>query len=209
MHNENIINQLLSLIEFQDYKLHKFSIICSEDVLKTRLHQDINNGIREDNWSEINYNSYYTASYQASHMGIMLDNNIKTKNVFTTVFTSPKVLNELSERNVKDALLFTHHPMSWDMTKNPIVEDISEFHLQFLKENRISVYNLHTPLDRVSGYSTSVTLARVFGANIIDVFLENHGCYAAVIAQVPYKTININEFVEIQYQFLTFFDVDS
>ena len=143
-----------------------------------------------DNWSDINFNSCYTTSYKTSYMGLVLDNNEKTKNVFTAVFASPTVFEELSKRRIEDAVLFTHHPMAWDITKDSIFEEISEENLQFLKEHRISLYNLHTPLDRVSDYSTSVNLARAFDGNILDAFFDYHGCKIAVIAQVPYKLLS-------------------
>jgi broad-specificity NMP kinase len=47
MHVEMIFDILLSMIKTQDYKLYRFSLICSEDALISRLQKDIENGVRE------------------------------------------------------------------------------------------------------------------------------------------------------------------
>jgi len=47
MHEEKIINKMLSLIQDCDYNLHLFSITCSENALIERLKKDIDNKVRE------------------------------------------------------------------------------------------------------------------------------------------------------------------
>ena len=46
MHEQNIIDQILSKIDTQNCNVQKFSLICDEETLKNRLQLDIKNGIR-------------------------------------------------------------------------------------------------------------------------------------------------------------------
>lgn len=142
-----------------------------------------------DNWSEINFNEFYTCGFQENFMGLVLDNTDHIERVYTAVFASETAVKYLIDNDITDSLLFTHHPMAWDITKQPVFIEISREHLQELKNRRISLYSLHTPLDRNSDFSTSVNLARAFDANILQEFGDYHGCQVAVIAQVKEKTV--------------------
>jgi len=48
MHLDSIIDDILSLIKREDYTLHKFSLICSEEALTKRLQKDVDDGVREN-----------------------------------------------------------------------------------------------------------------------------------------------------------------
>lgn len=48
MHEQSIIDSVLSLVNTQDCCLHKFSIICSEKVLISRISRDVDNGVRTE-----------------------------------------------------------------------------------------------------------------------------------------------------------------
>jgi len=48
MHVESLIDRVHSWIKGTDYTLHKFSLVCSENALKTRLKKDIADGVRKD-----------------------------------------------------------------------------------------------------------------------------------------------------------------
>lgn len=151
-----------------------------------------------DDWSEINFNKFYTDNFKEKYMGLVLDNAKQIERVFTAVFASERIIKHLIDNDVTDSLLFTHHPMDWDITKRPIFIEINKEHLEVLKDRRISLYNLHTPLDRNSDFSTTVNLVRSFGANILEGFGEYNGCQVAVIAQVKEKNIE-----ELQHSFET------
>lgn len=47
MHEESILNAVVERINAHDYFLHKFTLTCSEDVLKARLEKDVKSGKRE------------------------------------------------------------------------------------------------------------------------------------------------------------------
>lgn len=46
MHEQNIIDQILTRVDTKNFKIQKISLICDEETLKNRLQLDIKNGIR-------------------------------------------------------------------------------------------------------------------------------------------------------------------
>jgi len=48
LHKEGMIDNVLSLLKNTQYNLYKFSLICSERTLITRLQKDIDNGVRKN-----------------------------------------------------------------------------------------------------------------------------------------------------------------
>ena len=48
MHDENLIDRVLSWVKGSKYSLHKYSLVCSEDALVTRLKKDIADSMRND-----------------------------------------------------------------------------------------------------------------------------------------------------------------
>ena len=48
MHEQNIIDDVLSRLNMGDSKLYVFSLVCSEEALKSRLESDIRQGLRTE-----------------------------------------------------------------------------------------------------------------------------------------------------------------
>ena len=48
MHEESIIDEILSIVQHNDYHLFKFSIVCTEEALISRIKRDVENGIRSE-----------------------------------------------------------------------------------------------------------------------------------------------------------------
>ncbi|GKU27874.1 AAA family ATPase [Clostridium folliculivorans] len=48
MHEQSIIDEILSRLDTKDCKVYKFSIICSEEALISRIKEDIKQGIRRE-----------------------------------------------------------------------------------------------------------------------------------------------------------------
>ncbi len=55
MHEESIIKDILKRLELNNYKLYKFSLICSKEELKKRVMKDVENGIRDESVLERSY----------------------------------------------------------------------------------------------------------------------------------------------------------
>jgi putative NIF3 family GTP cyclohydrolase 1 type 2 len=61
--------------------------------------------------------------------------------------------------------------------------------LEKFKYIRISIYNLHVPLDNFSDYSTSKTLADVLDIKIEKSFMEYRGALCGVIGETKCKNM--------------------
>jgi len=48
MHEQSIIDDLLSRLDKSDYKLYKFSLVCTEQALVSRITKDVKLGIRTE-----------------------------------------------------------------------------------------------------------------------------------------------------------------
>ena len=46
MHLDSMVNDIISVIRNTDYKLYKFSLVCSENALTSRIQKDIDGNIR-------------------------------------------------------------------------------------------------------------------------------------------------------------------
>ena len=53
LRNDSMVDMVLSWLEGKDYNLHKFSLICSEEALKSRYQKDIDNDLRESGKLEV------------------------------------------------------------------------------------------------------------------------------------------------------------
>ncbi|HDZ19019.1 MAG TPA: hypothetical protein ENH75_12040, partial [archaeon] len=61
----------------------------------------------KDDWAAMDYNEFISENFKNRYMGILLDNSVEIDSVYTAVFPSNKVLNEILELNKENILLFT------------------------------------------------------------------------------------------------------
>lgn len=146
-----------------------------------------------DDWSAhmTEVSEFLTENFKQRSMGLVCDFNKEVTMVYTAVFPSDKVMQEILDSGARDALLFVHHPSIWDIRKAPKVfqQMNKELLLQF-KERRISIYNLHVPLDNFGEYSTSKTLADALGIKNLRPCSPYEGGLAGVIGETKCKTIS-------------------
>ena len=141
-----------------------------------------------DDWSDMDFNEYISDNFKKRYMGVLLDNSNKIKQVFTAVFPSDLILNKILELNSRNSMLFTHHPMVWDLTKKRVFQDINADLLPKLKTTEISIYTLHVPLDKNGEYSTTVNLARKLEIDIEGEFYNYHGVKVGIYGQTKATT---------------------
>lgn len=149
-----------------------------------------------DEWDNIDFDAdFVTENFRKSYIGILADNADEIDKVYTAVFPSEKVMEEVLKRNEQNILLFTHHPVDWKIKEgqSPFV-NLNRGLLQKFKENKISIYTLHTPLDRNGEYSTSVNFAKALDITKIGEFAEYFGFLSGVIGKTDCK--NISEMAE-------------
>lgn len=145
-----------------------------------------------DDWSNIEFNAdFVTEKFRKRYMGILADNAEEIIKVYTAVFPSEKVMQNLLRKGEKNILLFTHHPIDWKIREgqSPFVNFDVDL-LQKFKENKISIYTLHTPLDRNGEYSTSVNFMKAIGIAQEGEFAEYFGFLSGVIGKTDCKNIS-------------------
>jgi putative NIF3 family GTP cyclohydrolase 1 type 2 len=141
-----------------------------------------------DDWKGIESIEYVSDNFKQRYMGVLLDNSQEIEWVNTAVFPSDKVLNKILDLRKENILLFTHHPMIWDIRKPSIFQHISLDLLPLLKQNKISIYTLHVPLDRNGEYSTGTNLARALEITIEGEFYEYFGAKVGVYGKTDVNT---------------------
>lgn len=160
------------------------------------LEKDFRLSICHDDWSEMGINQYITQNYRERYMGLVTDSADEINYVYTAVFPSPEVIGKIIGDNSRDALLFVHHPMNWDITRTPVFSDIPPDDFQALKEQKISIYNLHVPLDANGLYGTTYNFANALGISMTDEFEEYGGVNVGIIGVTEYNTV-----AELQQRF--------
>ena len=162
--------------------------------LYKKLNSDfINEGIKDVDWAKRmpDLDKYLFSEFkQNGGMGLMCDFTDVIERVYTTVFLSEKVLSKILSGNVKNAMLFSHHPTNWDLKEHNGNYAAEEEYIRKLKERNISVYVLHHPLDNFGKYSTCGTLADNLKIKVEKPAFLYCGAMCGVIGTTHCKTIN-------------------
>ena len=132
---------------------------------------------------------FLTPNFQNRWMGLVCDFTETISRVFTAVFPSDKVIEKILKSGAQNALLFVHHPATWDIRKAPnVFQQMNRDLLAELKQRNIAVYNLHVPLDNFGDYSTSVCLARALKIEPQSPFSPYYGALAGVFGKTAFHT---------------------
>ena len=125
-----------------------------------------------------------------STMGLQYHHTDMVKKVYTATFVSDEAVDVIVSRGENDVLLFTHHPVSQkeDLTKDspPLTDALVEK----LRKNRISVFNYHIPLDRVSPWSPGTNLAKALGLTPYQEFYEQNQVRMGLLCNTPFTTLS-------------------
>ena len=160
--------------------------------LYNHLERDFISKELRDDWARYmgEVEEYLCFNFKERSMGLVCDFANEIKKVYSAVFPTEEIMQKIIDDGAKDAMLFVHHPCIWDIRKAP-----QEFYqmkrtlLEKFKDNRISIYNLHVPLDNFSDYSTSKTLADVLDIKIEKPFMEYRGALCGVIGETRCKNM--------------------
>ncbi len=145
----------------------------------------------EDDWGENveSIKNFITKNFQERNIGLMCDFAKEINKVYTAVFPSKNVIQQILKDDITDAMLFIHHAATWDIRKKPVFQTIESKLLDKLQERKISIYNLHVPLDNYGDYSTSVNLAKALGIKPIKPFAPYFGSLAGVFGESEITTV--------------------
>jgi len=156
--------------------------------LYKKLDEDFELDQCRDDWSRMDFNVYISENFKQRYMGILLDNSQEINSVYTTVFPSDHVLNEILKLRKEGVLLITHHPMVWDIRSPQIFLDINPKWLPKLKQQNISIYTIHVPLDKNGEYSTTTSLAKALEIVPEGEFYEYFGVKVGIYGKTDLKT---------------------
>ena len=159
--------------------------------LYNHLERDfIFNGLSDD-WARFmgEVENYLSMNFKEKSMGLVCDFADEINKVYTAVFPTEEIMQKVIDDGITDAMLFLHHPSIWDIRRTKPFYQMNKALLEKFKQNRISIYNLHVPLDNFSEYSTSKTLADALDIEIEKPFKEYCGSLTGVIGKTKCKTV--------------------
>lgn len=145
-----------------------------------------------DEWAQYmdSVSDFLSENFKKRSMGLVCDFATEINKVYTAVFPSRKVMQKILDDGTQDAMLFVHHPSIWDIRKAPdVFQQMDRNLLQQFKDRRISIYNLHVPLDNFGEYSTSVSFANALGIKPEKPFAPYFGALAGVFGKTGLATI--------------------
>lgn len=120
--------------------------------------------------------------------GLLLSNAQVIDKVYTATFSSEEVLGKLRRQGAHDCLLFTHHPGAQHPESEPPVY-FSDRDKHYMKENRISHYSMHLPLDQLGPYAPGIALAGEMELTPYSSFFEEGGAMMGMICTGPFQTV--------------------
>ena len=132
---------------------------------------------------------YLSSNFIERSMGLVCDFTENVNKVYSAVFPSRDVMKRILAEGVTDAMLFVHHAAAWDI-RNPVpFYQMDRGLLEKFKENRVSIYNFHVPLDNYGEFSTTRTLADALEIEIERPFFEYRGALAGIIGKTKCTTV--------------------
>ena len=160
--------------------------------LYQHLEKDFITPEMSDKWAQHmdSVDDFLSENFKKRSMGLVCDFITEINKVYTSVFPSRKVMQRILDDGTQDAMLFVHHPSIWDIRKAPeVFQQMDRELLQQFKDRRISIYNLHVPLDNFGEYSTSVTLAKALGIKPGKPFAPYFGSLCGVFGKTTLATV--------------------
>ena len=155
-----------------------------------------------DDWARYmsELDDYICSSFKERSMGLVCDFAEEINKVYSAVFPTEEIMQKIIHDGTTDAMLFLHHPSIWDIRRAPkSFYQMERNLLEKFRENRISIYNLHVPLDNFGEYSTSKTLADALDIEIEKPFAEYRGGLCGVIGKTKSNDLEElnNKFSEV------------
>ncbi len=158
--------------------------------LYKKLEKDFINSDLSDDWAKYmeSVQDFLSDNFKKRSMGLVCDFAKEINKVYTAVFPSYKVMKEILAKNETDIMLFVHHPSIWDIRKAPeVFQQMDRKLLKEFKKRRISIYNLHVPLDNFGKYSTGASLAKALDFKVKKPFAKYYGGIDGVICSTNLK----------------------
>ena len=133
----------------------------------------------KDNWSFMFDRLFIKKSVakfreQMHNTGLMISNSSEVNKIYTAFSPSRYVLEEIQMKGIANTLLVVKHPFDWDGRRNGKgFIPFSERDYQLMESIGISIYSLHTPLDKNRNdlvVSTAYAFAKVIKLKVEEEF---------------------------------------
>ena len=159
--------------------------------LYNQLEKDFISKELRDDWARYmrELEEYLSTNFIERSMGLVCDFSDEINKVYSAVFPTQEVMQKIIDEGATGAMLFLHHPSIWDIRKPKSFYQMDKALLEKFMKNRVSIYNLHVPLDNFSDYSTSRTLADALDIEIEKPFKEYRGALCGVIGKSKCKNM--------------------
>lgn len=160
--------------------------------LYQHLEKDFITPEMSDEWAQYmdSIADFLSENFKKRSMGLVCDFSTEINKVYTAVFPSREVMQRILDNGTQDAMLFVHHPSIWDIRKaSEVFQQMDRELLEQFKDRRISIYNLHVPLDNYGEYSTSVSLSKALGIKPEKAFGPYFGALAGVFGKTTLATV--------------------
>lgn len=123
----------------------------------------------------------------SSKNGLQLKGNSEVKKIAFAVDACLEVFEIAKKQGCN--MVIVHHGMKWKPQK---LENLTKKREQYLKQNKLSLYGAHLPLDMHNKYGNNIELARILNLKNIKKFGEYHGI--SIGFQGTFKTLKtLNE----------------
>ncbi len=161
------------------------------DKLYQQLEKDFIAPGLSDDWGEwlAPIAGFVCDNFKRRSMGLVCDFTEEINKVYAAVFPSNAVMEKILSDGAQNAMLFVHHPAVWNIAAPQVFLPPEAGLLRQFKNNGISVYNLHVPLDNFGEYSTSVSLARALDIKVEKAFAPYFGALCGVFGQTELTLI--------------------
>ena len=134
---------------------------------------------------------FISPNFKKRYMGIVCDFAKEITKAYTAVFPSNHVMQSLLDKQEEGIMLFVHHPATWDIRTAPKVFLPMDLGLlRSFRERKMSIYNLHVPLDNYGKYSTGVALAKALGLTPKKPFAPYYGSLSGLFCNTDIRTVN-------------------
>ncbi|MFH0808331.1 MAG: Nif3-like dinuclear metal center hexameric protein [archaeon] len=160
--------------------------------LYAQLERDfVKPGLSDEWFGMEDYGDFLSENFKDRAIGVVCDNAEKVEKVYSAVFPEDEIMQKILDNGEKNAMLFLHHPLNWDIRKAPAVFSApKKKYLEEFKKRNISIYVLHVPLDNYGEYSTSNTLADAVGIKSKKAFAKYFGSLAGVVGHSKFGSLD-------------------
>lgn len=160
-------------------------------LLYQRLEKEFISPEMTDDWAQYmeSVSDFLSNNFKKRSMGLVCDFTNEIVKVYSAVFPSEKVMQTVLDKNEENIMLFVHHPSIWDIRNSPdVFQQMNRNLLEQFKKRKISIYNLHVPLDNYGNYSTGVSLLKVLEIIPKKPFARYFGALCGIFGKTSLNT---------------------